>query len=205
VSAAGLVIGCERPTVNLDRPQAPERPRQTIVTDQAMGSLSPIAFQVAAGLQDPVVLRSVFAAMRDSASQGLGIDLQDCGPGGPTQLLINAGAKRGGQAASVLCAALSALPGAILFMDRDQLKVWNPSVIPIVTAVANPLAPLPQHFLGYRSPSKTIDLGADSKLKGPILVVLPIKHPNRLRGLRPSLPASVTVHKDTVHKNTSSK
>jgi hypothetical protein len=83
-------------------------------------------------------------------------------------------------------------------MDREQLALWNTSVIPIVTALASAGASLPAHMLGYRSPTRTIDVAADRRLKGPILVVLPMAHPSRVSNARPALPASAVVHRDTI-------
>jgi hypothetical protein len=162
-----------------------------------MGKLSIVALQVVTGLQDPRVRAAVIAAMRDTTSRGHGLDLQDCGETSVTRSLFVAAAKRGAQPIDAMCRSVGALPGLILHMDREQLARWDPSVIPIVTAIAEPHAPPPGDLTGYRSPSRTINLGADKQLKGPILVVFPAKHANRGRADRRALPAATLIRVDS--------
>jgi hypothetical protein len=162
-----------------------------------MATLSIVALQVVTGLQDPHVRAAVIAAMRDTTARGHGLDLQDCQQSSVTRSLFDAAAKRGAQATDAMCRYVSALPGLILHMDHEQLSHWDPSVIPIVTAIAHPDARMPGDLTGYRSPSRTIDLGADKHLQGPILVVFPVKHPNRRDADRRALPAAIFTHVDS--------
>ena len=162
-----------------------------------MGALSNAALAVAAGMQDQRVRAAVITAMRDSSALGVGLDLQDCGPGSRTRSLFDAAERRGVGQAAALCSWATARSGLVLYMDPDQLAAWSATVIPIVTAVEQPGHPLPAHVLGYRSPVRTIDIAADPNLKGPILVVLPITHPSRMQSRRSLLLPSAVVRIDT--------
>jgi hypothetical protein len=196
-SALGIVAAlgaCERPTaVPPGRISPPDHLRATVVSDRTMGSLSAVALQVAIGLQDSRVRAAVNGAMKDSSAQGLGLDLQDCRSGGSARSLFDASERRGGQAADALCSSVLSLSGLVLFMDRVQLSNWDPSVIPIVTAMSSIGNGVPAHLLGYRSPDRTMDVTGDRNLKGPILVILPLPHPRRMAASRQGLPASVVM------------
>lgn len=157
-----------------------------------MGSLSAIAAYVAAGLQDPVARTDVMRAMKDSTSRNLGLDLQDCGPGGKANSLFVAADRLSAAKATAMCSTVAAMNGLVLYMDRSQLDLWSHSTIPIVTALANPTSARPSHLLGYRSPTRTIDVTGDAGLKGPILVVLPLRHPTRV-GAKAAAPAIIIV------------
>ena len=74
----------------------------------------------------------------------------------------------------------------VLYMDRDLLARWDPAVVPIITALADPSAALPVVFRGYRTPEETVDLPGDGAVTGPVLVVLPNIYPSR-KSPRPEL------------------
>ena len=192
------VVSCERVTPTQANPTAaPRAPARSVaLQDAAMGRLSPIALAVAAGLQKPRVRSAVMAAMKDTAARGLGLDLQDCEPGTTTRLLFEAGEARGAESANASCALAAQMTGLVLYMEPEQLAVWSPSVIPLVTALANPGSAWPSHIAAYRSPDRSLDLAADRSLRGPILVVLPLIHPKRTLPLRNTLVPSLVAHHD---------
>ncbi|HJQ10665.1 MAG TPA: hypothetical protein VJ840_06490 [Gemmatimonadaceae bacterium] len=70
-------------------------------------------------------------------------------------------------------------------MSPNRAAAWDPATMPIVTAIEDPLGRRRGNFLGYLSPSKTIELPEDGRIGGPILVVLGMPHPTRLETLRP--------------------
>ena len=185
VLASAAITACDRPTTTQVLPRA-TRPSAQIapVADASMGSWSPMAMAVVAGLQDPRIRRSIVAAMKDTGAAGIGIDLQACQPGGKIDSLYAAAEKRGAMAGAALCALATHASGLVLYMDREQLANWDPSVIPIVTALADPSKGVPDHLVGYRSPTRTLDLRTDDKLATPILVVLPMTHPHRTAAMR---------------------
>ena len=86
LSNAGFFIlaialsACERTTPSSPLLRSPAAPvtRAAPVADAAMGSLSDVALQIAAGLQNPEVRAAVMAKMQDSSSMGFGLDLKDC-------------------------------------------------------------------------------------------------------------------------------
>lgn len=199
VSVATLtaVAACDRttPTQTTIKPVASVL-RSIAVQDEGMGLLSSVALQVVAGLQDPRVRTAVITAMRDSAAQEYGLDLQGCRTAGVVLSLFQAAERRGTQSAAQTCDYVTRLPGLILHMDHEQLANWNPTVIPVVTAIAHPGAGMPAHLTGYRSPSRTIDLTAEKHLQGPILVVFPVKHRSR-RKTDANLPPGRFIHVDS--------
>jgi hypothetical protein len=205
VSLTGIVA-CDRavPTQLAVRP-SPQLSRAVISADDGMGTLAPIALQVVTGLQNVHVRAAVIGAMRDTSAHGYGLDLQDCQTTGVTRALFQAAEVRGGALADALCQTVSRLPGLILHMDHEQLGNWNPSIIPIVTAIAHPEAGTPRHLTGYRSPSRTIDLTADKHLQGPILVVFPARHPDRRNVDPKALRATTLVHIGPVNAPLSNK
>jgi hypothetical protein len=173
-------------------PSVPHAPARTIsgpaVQDVAMGSLSPFARHVVAGLQDPKVRGKIVRAMKNSHVFGVGLDLEDCGPNTVIGDLLEAGAMRGGAAASHVCGSFQQSGGIMLYMDRDRLAHWDSTVIPVVTAIQRPEIAVPTTFVGYRSPTRTIQLYRDAPLDGPVLVLLPFSHPHRWnsRAARPA-------------------
>lgn len=194
-SVAGA-LGCDRtvPTQAAVRP-SPVLVRAVIpVQDEGMGDLSTVALQVVTGLQDTHVRAAVIAAMRDSSARGYGLDLQDCQASGVTRSLFEAAERRGRAPTEAVCQTVSQLSGLILYMDHEQLANWGSSIIPIVTAIAHPEAGMPKHLTGYRSPDRTIDLTADKQLRGPILVVFPIRHPKRRTFNPKALPSATLLH-----------
>lgn len=173
-------------------PRAPHAPARTVsgpaIQDVAMGQLSPFARHIVAGLQDPQVRSRLVRAMKASHVRGVGIDLQDCEPNTVAGDLLEAGSRRGGSAAIDVCSSFKQSGGMTLYMDRDRLAHWDSTVIPVVTALQDP-DHVPATFLGYRSPTRTIELERDAPLAGPLLVLLPISHPDRWseRGPRPAI------------------
>lgn len=148
------------------------------VTDVAMGHLSGLARHISAGLQDPSARGALVRLMKSDAARGIGIDLQAC-ESGTVRGLLEAGSRRGADPYDVVCRGLKGAAGVMLYMDRDRLAGWDSTVIPVVTAIEHPGKPIPAKFLGYRSPTRTIELSHPASLAGPILVVLPLLHPTR--------------------------
>ena len=97
---------------------------------------------------------------RKSTAARAGLDLQDCEPGTTTRLLFEAGEARGAESANASCALAAQMTGLVLYMEPEQLAVWSPSVIPLVTALANPGSAWPSHIAAYRSPDRSLDLAA---------------------------------------------
>jgi hypothetical protein len=184
-----LLISCEEsPTPPAQSSIAETAPLHT-VSDATMGNLSAVAIHIVAGLRDSAVRYRIHDMLLERGNYGIGIDLQDCGPGGRAFGVLHAAEAHGGQRSDIQCAALKKLRGAVLFMEPGRLAAWNPRVIPIVTAIADPDAPLPKHFLGYRSPDRTIELTDKGGVGGPLLVVLPVLHPSRPRSYSTRFPA----------------
>lgn len=200
LGACLALVGCDRPGPTQDVRPAP-RPttvsRAVAIQDVTMGSLTVTAQAIAAAMQDQPVRTAVIAAMKDSASLGVGLDLTDCANSALAKAIFDAGERRGAATAASQCTAAASLPGLVLYMDREQLAAWSATTIPVVTAIAQPGRALPAHYVGYRSPTRTLDIGADPKLQTPILVLLPIVHPARMQSHRGALTPSSVVHKDT--------
>ena len=148
------------------------------VTDKVMGGLSIVARHIVGALQDPAIRGNLVRALKTSSVPGQ-MDLQDCGPMSMTGKLLDRGEKAGMGNAASMCAFLASRPGVILFMDRDRLAGWDSTVVPVVTAIADPDNGEQLAHLGYRSPSRTILLPADGSYGGPVLVVLPLRYPGR--------------------------
>jgi hypothetical protein len=182
VSLLGMMIvaGCDQSPIT---PRQPQLPTPTIVTgadnDRTMGALSGVAQHIAAALQDPRVRGIVVRALRDTVNNPTGLDLSSCSDG-VVSSLVNAGTLRGGSSASAMCRLLNAGRGTVLYMDRTRLAGWDSTVIPIVTAVADPSVPAASTFHGYVTPSLITDLKSDGSVHGPVLVVLPLFHARRL-------------------------
>lgn len=152
------------------------------IVDPTMGSLSPVARHIVIALRDPAMRTALRQALVASSSSGVGLDLADCGGTSPAAMLLTRGEELGGSAAVDLCALITRRHGVTLYMNRTALAGWDGSVIPVVTAIENPAAPLPATFQGYRSPTVSIQLpGRGRALSGPLLVVLPIAHPSEVR------------------------
>lgn len=175
----GVLLGCDQqtPTQSRPRPTLYTRSVSAAVDDPTMGSLSSLARHVSLALQSEAVRREVYDSMKSPEALGAGLNLQECNHSGVAQDLLRSGELAGGSSAAAFCAAIRGLNGLTLYMDPGRLDNWNPKFLPIVTAIANPGTKLPAHFLGYRSARFTIDLPGNGSLKGPILVVLPRKHP----------------------------
>lgn len=172
------------------RPQL--TPRAEIATpavnDLVMGPLSVVARHVVVGLQNRAVRNEVKAALMASSTLGQ-VDLQNCTGGTPTAHLLRSGEFYGAGSADAMCSTIRKYKGLVLFMDRQHLQAWNPSVVPIITAIANPEGGVPATFRGYRSATRLIDLDAHNVERyGPVLIVFPALHPGRTR----SAPALMT-------------
>lgn len=201
----GAIVGaCDRP-MNVE-PVRSVQPRPSVtgapIRDKVMGPLSDLARHVVAGLQDPAVRGRLVRAMKDSSMTRRGLDLLDCDATAPLGAVLAAAEKRGGRSRALLCSSIRQSRGLTLYMDPDRLAGWDSTVIPIVTAVADPNQAIPNSFLGYRSPSETIDLPRDGSVGGPILVILPHLHRGRFASQRARLlPADVMQlksHQDSV-------
>ncbi len=193
------VLACDHPfTAN---PVA-HRPSRDIVSgpvsDRTMGSLSALARRVSIAMQDPTVRGAVLRAMKDTSARGAGLDLTRCQAGSIVHELLIAAEKRGERPASAECAELEQHDGLLLYMAPDRLAAWDSTSVPIVTAVADLQARVPPSFRGYRSPNLMIDIPSDGSLRGPILVVAPVLHPERNRQRTPRLlpTAALLVHAD---------
>jgi hypothetical protein len=145
-----------------------------------MGALSPIAQHLVVALEDSSVRVAVARAMKQPQAGVAGLDLQGCASDPVVSALLASGEKRGGAAAKAICSALEKMNGAILYMDPTEVKRWDGTTIPIVTARATLSGVLPKALQGYRSPDRLIAIPTDGSMSGPILVVLPIPHPTRL-------------------------
>ena len=151
-----------------------------------MGGLSSIAQSISAALQNP----SIRGALRDELSDPsnvTGLDLQSCADGSIAQRVFDDASRRGFQGATSLCEMVVKRHGLTLYMDRDRLARWSPSVAPIVTAIEHPENALPSRLLGYRSPSRTIAFSNDSSYVGPVLLVLPHAQARRVANRGPEL------------------
>lgn len=163
---------------------APSRVLVAADADPVMGTLSPIAQYVAAGLQDFAVRLAVHRALTSPSAHRMGLDLHACASDSVIISLLRAGERRGAGLAASVCQMLGSMNGAVLFMDPSRLRKWNGSTVPIVTAIANPGRELPATFHGYRSPNRLIDLPADGSIQGPVFIVLPYQHPAHPRNVR---------------------
>jgi hypothetical protein len=79
-------------------------------------------------------------------------------------------------------------------MDPDRAAQWSGREAPIVAAIATSGTALPATFVAYRSPELMIDLPSDGSLRGPLLVVLPFRHPTRAARYPIMLPEPQVVH-----------
>lgn len=193
-------VGCQSER-SLTAPPVSAAPNRTIIgqpaNDRTMGRLSGIARHLSAALQEAAMRGLLNRALKSPGAIGIGIDLQDCEAPTLVGQLLRAGERRGGESAEALCHAFQHEKGLTLYVDRSTLKGWDSTTSPIVTALEDPDAPLPQTFLGYRSPSRTIEIGAGTKIKSPILVILPVMHPSRWRvQIRKRLPTEALVRRD---------
>lgn len=168
------------------------RPVPPPLPDAVMGSLSPVAQHLAAGLQDSIIRMSVREALLNPRASVPELDLQSCDDStGVVGALLRSGERRGAGLARGTCTTLKAMSGAILYMDPTQLAHWDGATIPVVTAIAHPGQRLPASIRGYRTPGVTMDLPTDGRMAGPVLAVLPITHESRLpvRATAPSVRA----------------
>jgi hypothetical protein len=144
-----------------------------------MGGLQTVALQIVRGIQDPHIRSRLAIAMRDSSNHGMGIDLTSCTGTSIAADVLQAGQRHGGGDAKFLCADLAKRGNFILYMDGTELRRWNEQTLPSVTVFAQPQLPVPPHLMAYRSPSRMIDIGNGRNIVGPMLVILPFKHPSR--------------------------
>jgi hypothetical protein len=150
---------------------------------RGMGDLDGIAQHIARAIQDSATRQALRRALLADENRGA-LDLSECEGKGVAARLSAFGERRGGVSVATHCAAVRRFPGMILFMDRRQLAVWDGTTLPIVTGLANASAATPANLMGYRSPETLISIGADRHLAAPILVVVPIPHPRRLRAMQ---------------------
>ncbi len=149
------------------------------VVDSAMGGLSIYAQYVIAGLRDSVARMAVWRALKAPTTPREGLDLQSCGNLAAIDALFAAAERQGHGEAQTVCGALKGMRGAILYMDAERLKQWDGTSIPLVTAIADPNGHMPSQITAYRSTRRTVVLPSDGSTLGPMLVVLPYKHPSR--------------------------
>lgn len=178
------------------------------VVDPTMGSLSPLARHIVIALRDSAMRAALVQAMKAAQPRGLGLDLSTCNQPGPAQSLIRAGESRGGASAASICALIAKTHGVTLYMNAPALAAWDPSVIPVVTAIDNPQKKLSHVFVGYRSPTRTIALSdTGHSISGPVLVVLPIPHPAQVaRNGNPHIGLQASVfHVDSTSRTSQSQ
>ena len=185
---ACTIVGCDQPVTLPPTPIAPQAGARfaTIVapvTDKAMGAFSPLARHVSAALRDSSIRMALVQAMKDSSALGSGLDLQNCAQSSVAKEVLAEGERHGAGSATQLCAVLTSLSGAVLYMDPQRLQAWDGRATPIVTALSDPRAALPDSIVGYRTPSRTIKMAARRLDDGPLLVILPYAHP-RTSGTR---------------------
>jgi hypothetical protein len=179
--AVSVLTACEQPKVVSPGIAAPQ-PNASYsvlvdpVADRAMGELSPLARHLSAALRDSTMRLALAKAMKDSSASG-SVDLQDCANASIAEDLLANGQRHLGGSANQFCAMLRALPGAILYMDPQRLQAWDGQATPIVTALSDPRAALPDSIVGYRSPSRSITMARTRIVDGPLLVILPYAHP----------------------------
>lgn len=162
--------------------------------DATMADLSSVARHLAGALRDSATRADVARAMKDPKESFVGIDLHSCAANPLVLRLLLQGERAGGSPSQIVCQGILHREGLVLYMDRDRLRAWDGSTIPIVTAIAQPGSGLPVTFHGYRSPTKIIDLPSDGSLGGPILVVLPYVHPASAIALRANTPSTSISH-----------
>lgn len=150
-----------------------------IVTDSVMGNLAPVARHIAIALRDPAIRGAIARALRSPSTSRVGLDLQSCSTSAPVKDMLAAGERRGAGAASTICSLVRQLDGAVLYMDPSRLTAWDTTVAPIVGAIASPDRGLPRQFAAYRSGTMMAALPRDGSLGGPILMILPYRHPSR--------------------------
>ncbi len=149
------------------------------VVDSAMGALSAYAQYVVAGLRDSAARMAVWRALKAPTTPREGLDLQACGTHPAVDALFAASERQGHGQAQSICVALKGMRGAILYMDAERLKQWDGTSIPLVTAIADPNGHMPSQLTAYRSTRRTVVIASDGSTLGPVLVVLPYKHPSR--------------------------
>ena len=156
-------------------------PMSAVDTNDAMGPLAGVARHIAAGLQDSATRMAIARVLKTTGESRIGLDLQSCDQGEVSRLLV-AGERAGAGAADSVCRKLQALSGLVLYMDPDRLRAWDGSVIPVVTAVARLDTNLAASFHGYLTSIRIVELSRDRPPAGPLLVVLPYRHPRRVPG-----------------------
>lgn len=167
------------PTANQRSPHAYAEVLTPPVSDLTMGEYSSVARHIVIALQDSSMRRLLFDSLHARAGGGVLIDLTNCSTGLSAQILA-AGEHRGAGSASPICKTMQSGNGAVLYVNAQSVAAWGPNSIPVVTAISDLSAPVPLKLKGYRSPSRMIDIPFDSASFGPVLIVLPMLHPNRL-------------------------
>lgn len=158
---------------------APVRSVAPALHDAGMSDLSPVAQHIIVALRDSAVRVAVIDALKQSTNGHIGIDLSSCNGISLGAAIISTGERLGAGPASPICDRLRTGSGMTLYMSPERLARWNPTVIPIVTAIANPDQPRPVHIMGYQFADMTIDI-SDPKFIGPVLVVVPYAHGSHL-------------------------
>lgn len=160
-------------------------PARAPLSDVVMGPLSVIAREVVTGLGDAPTRRGVLQALKASANSGMGIDLTSCNASGVVLDLLVAAERRGAGRASDICESITETRGLVLYMSARDLRRWDGSFIPIVTAISLNPAALPDKWQGYRSPETAIELSSREPAPGPVLLILPVNgHPRLTPGSR---------------------
>lgn len=160
----------------------------------AFGEMEQTVRAVAAGLQDSTTRKMVALIFRSDTTGIPMIDLQACSADGISRRLLNTAELKGGPKSQLLCAKLGASRGAVLYLNREDVRRWDGTTIPPVTALVNENAPMPSAVPVYLSPARFTTLSTEGATAGPVLVVVPVVHPDRRRKApKPDLPAHVTV------------
>lgn len=178
------LVACDRPLPTASpatsltlRPQVLTPP----VSEKVMGKLSPLARHLVIALRDSAMRAALITAMKGQEATHPGLDLHDCGQG-TTRRLLETGERNGGNNAADVCALLASTRGVVLYMAPEQLAKWDATVIPSVTAIEDVSGGRAGPRLAYRSPERMIDI-SDASFRGPLLVILPYVHAERLTNI----------------------
>lgn len=171
------MIGCSPESATVAHLPSPSLAPPAL-TDSVMGNLAPVARHIVVALRDPAARGVIARALRSQTTSRLGLDLQSCSSSASIKSILAAGERRGAGAASAICSLVQRLDGAVLYMDPNRLAAWDTTVAPMVGAIAHPERGLPRQFSAYRSATRITALPRDGSLAGPILMVLPYRHPS---------------------------
>lgn len=143
------------------------------IVDPVMGELSQLARHIIGALRDSVTRRSLARALKDSVNIRSGVSMKECASSSLSKMMLEEGERRGLGRAASMCALISARHGVILYMAPERLSRWDGTEMPVVTAISNPSAGIPDRLTAYRSTSKSVEISTAKSEAGPLLVILP--------------------------------